>query len=83
MMIQNQKYQKNNGWTVVENLETDNESKKQKVWSEKHGETRAAGSKNCHLKIKQSCSKHQRYNSEIMKNMKSLLQENCWWHKTW
>ena len=76
--IHPQKYGKNNGWNVVEDLKTDNERKKQKLRTKKYGKTRAVAYKNCHLKAKQSCTKHQKYHNEITKNMKSLLQENFW-----
>ena len=33
--IRAQKYVKNNGWNAVEDLETDHERKKQKLWSKK------------------------------------------------
>ena len=52
--------------------------KKPKTQSKKYSETGAAAYKKCYAKIKQSCTKYQKYHDEITKNMKSLLQENFW-----
>ena len=39
----------------------------------KYGETRAAALKNCHVKIKQICTKHKKYHDKITKNMKGSI----------
>ena len=56
-------------------LEIDTKSKEPKLRTKKYGETRAAASKIYHVKIKQSCTKHQKYHAKITKNMKSYLHE--------
>ena len=55
-----------NGWKALENVKTDTESKGPKSWTKKYDETRAAAWKIWHVKIKQSCTKHQKYYEEIL-----------------
>ena len=57
-----------NKWFIA--LETVTKSKKPKSRQKKYGKTRAAAKKVCKVKNKQSCTKHQKYHDEIMKNMK-------------
>ena len=55
---------KKNIWKALENQETDTKSKEPKSRTKRYGETRAAASKNYNVKIKQSCTKHQKYHAK-------------------
>ena len=62
-------------WSLKENSLCNTKNKEPKSPPTKYGETRAAASKIYHVKIKQSCTKHQKYHAKITKNIKSHLQE--------
>ena len=69
-------------WKPRKLVETDTKSEELKSRTKKYSETRAAASKIYHVKIKQICTKHQKYHAKITKHMKSHLQENFWWYRT-